>query len=241
MKNYILIDIGNTFCKVALCNGRKLLKVYRIEHQHSYDRIGEIADSSNAHKCIISSVSGGYQHIVEGLEKRGIEVVILSCDTPLPIRLGYDTPHTLGVDRIAAAVGAHSLFPENDCIVFDLGTAITIDFIGKNGLFKGGNISPGMSMRFKAMHHYTNKLPLVEPSFPKQINGQSTTEAINNGVVLGIVFEIEEYIRRFPSHKIIFTGGDSIFFAKILKSTIFVVCNLVLNGLSDIVQMNENG
>ncbi|MBO7256599.1 MAG: type III pantothenate kinase [Bacteroidales bacterium] len=236
----ILIDMGNSFSKVAIGDSSGISQVCRVEKGKVLDKVSEMVGEYLPERCVISSVSGGYQEIVSLMQGRGIEVTLLSVDIPLPIEIDYATPKTLGADRIAAAIGAHSLFPEDDCIVFDLGTAITIDFVDKNGVFKGGNISPGMSMRFKAMNHYTNKLPLVEPEPVRQINGQSTVEAINNGVILGIVFEIEEYIRRFPSHKIIFTGGDSIFFAKILKSTIFAVCNLVLIGLSNITQTNEN-
>ncbi len=235
----ILIDMGNSFSKIALCDSSGLGEVCRVEKGKALEKVLEIVEEHLPQRCVISSVSGGWEPIKDALESKGIEVIILSAQIPLPVSIEYDTPHTLGADRIAAAIGAHSLFPEDDCIVFDLGTAITIDFVDKKGIFKGGNISPGMSMRFKAMNQYTNKLPLVEPSVVRQINGQSTVEALNNGVILGIVFEIEEYIRRFPFHKIIFTGGDSIFFAKILKSTIFAVCNLVLIGLSDIAQTNK--
>lgn len=233
----ILIDMGNTFCKVALSEKREISVVHRFKRDELLNGIiGILPDDLSSHfdKCVISSVSGGYDEIEEYFEQKGVKVIALSSKIPLPIKIDYSTPETLGADRIAAAIGAHSLFPGEECIVFDLGSAITIDFVESDGTFKGGNISPGMAMRFKAMHQFTNKLPLVSPTEVKQLNGQSTLEAINNGVVLGIVFEIERYIERFPSRKIIFTGGDSIFFAKILKSTIFAVCNLVLIGLSNI-------
>ena len=148
----------------------------------------------------------------------------------------YGTPHTLGADRIYASVGAHSLFPGKDCVIIDFGTAITFDFLTSRGEFLGGNISPGLDTRFRALNHFTGKLPLLERVDSVELVGNSTTGAMESGVILGTLFEIEGYIRNYPGYNFIFTGGDAIFFAEKLKSPIFVVCNLVLMGLSQIAK-----
>ena len=167
------------------------------------------------------------------------------------------SPGTLGADRIAAALGAAELFPGKDCLIFDFGTAITVDLVTSDRRFMGGNISPGLSLRLRALHEHTGRLPLVSPSAPVRMYGRNTAEAISNGVVLGIMFEVEKYIEnnpqcriiftggdslffaKKPQCRIIFTGGDSLFFAKKLKSPIFVTFNLVLKGLFKIAQLNN--
>lgn len=186
----------------------------------------------------VSTVAGADPDLSPRLKSMCRKYIMLDAFTPMPLRLDYDTPETLGADRIAAALGAHVLFPGKDCMIFDFGTAITIDFVNADGIFMGGNISPGLSMRFKAINQYTSSLPLVSPSYPQRQGGRSTVEAINNGVVLGIMFEVERYINFNPGSTVIFTGGDALFFAKKVKTPIFVVCNLVMTGLLKIVQLN---
>ena len=186
----------------------------------------------------MSSVAAGDMEPERWLKDRCLKLIVVNASTPMPLRLDYSTPETLGSDRIAAAVGAMSMFPGEDCIIFDFGTAITVDFVSASGIFRGGNISPGLSMRLRALHQFTGRLPLVDASVPCGQAGKNTSDAVNNGVVLGIIFEVERYINNNPGSRVIFTGGDALFFAKMLKSPIFVVCNLVLTGLSKIAQVN---
>ena len=236
----ILIDIGNsTYCKTALSDGKRILSVKRMEREQLCMELErEVLSDSAADAICMSSVAGDNPGLENWLQGHCRRFIRLNSSTPMPLHLDYDTPETLGADRIAAAIGAHALFPGKDCIIFDFGTALTVDFISGSGIFKGGNISPGLSMRFKAINQYTSLLPLVSPSTPSRQEGRSTAEAINNGVVLGIMFEVERYINRNPGSTVIFTGGDALFFAKKLKTPIFVACNLVLTGLSKIVQLN---
>ena len=164
--------------------------------------------------------------------------VQVSADIRLPLQLDYGTPGTLGADRIAAAAGAAAVFPGESCMIFDFGTALTVDFVTAGGMFSGGNISPGLSMRLKAMHEFTGRLPLVEAYEPVRPIGKTTAEALVNGTVSGMMFEVEKYIENNPGSRVIFTGGDAVFFAKMLKTPIFVVCNLAFIGLSKIAQLN---
>lgn len=239
MKN-ILIDIGNSsHCKAALSDGNGLLAVRRLPRSGLRRSLDEDAALSGpADVVCVSSVAAGDRETELWLEDRCRKLIVVDASTPMPLRLDYSTPETLGSDRIAAAVGAMSIFPGEDCTIFDFGTAITVDFVSATGIFRGGNISPGLSMRLRALHQFTGRLPLVDASVPSGLVGKNTSDAVNNGVVLGIIFEVERYINCNPGSRIIFTGGDALFFAKMLKSPIFVVCNLVLTGLSKIVQVN---
>ncbi len=239
--NKILIDIGNSEnCKVAFSVDMEIKSVYRVQRSEllcSVDNI--VASCGHADVICMSSVRMEDEAMEMELGKRAGKLIKVSSYIPLPITIDYDTPQTLGADRIAAIVGAKELFPDEDCIVFDFGTAITIDFLSSEGIFYGGNISLGKKMRFNAVNSFTEKLPLVEGCEPQKPEGKNTVEAINNGVILGIIFEVQKYIEKYPTHKVVFTGGDAVFFAKMLKSPIFVACNLVLIGLSKIAQFND--
>lgn len=239
MKN-ILIDIGNSsHCKTALSDDSGILQVYRVPRSSLRETVaGILSVEGPVDGIYMSSVAEGDPELNGWLSDRCGRFVEVNAFIPMPIKVDYDTPETLGADRIAAAAGAHAMFPGENCIVFDFGTALTVDFIDASGTFSGGNISPGLSMRFNAVHQFTGRLPLVSPSAPVRQEGKSTSEAINNGVVLGIMFEVEKYINNNPGSKVIFTGGDALFFAKKLKTPIFVACNLVLTGLFQIAQLN---
>lgn len=162
--------------------------------------------------------------------------------TALPIENLYETPETLGKDRLAAAVGANELFPDQNLLIIDAGTAVTYDIVSANNQFLGGNISPGLEMRFKALNQYTGRLPLVTPGENYRQFGRNTVEAIRAGVQNGMIFEIEQTIeffnRNYQNLQIIMTGGDSYFFEKKLNYSIFVHFNLTLIGLNRILEHN---
>jgi type III pantothenate kinase len=169
--------------------------------------------------------------------------IILDERTPLPIKVQYQTPQTLGKDRLAAVVGASFLQPEKDILVIDAGTAITYELIEASGIYLGGNISPGMSIRFKALNHFTGKLPLVQEEKEEvPLIGFSTKTAIQAGVVKGIIYEMDGYINelrsRYPELLVFLTGGHSFYFERRLKNTIFANINLVLTGLNRILEYN---
>ena len=237
MKYDILIDIGNTFAKVAFVMEGKIIEEKSVVSTDLSIFLNDIFETrGKAGVIAVSDVRKNVEILGRPAEECCEKFIKLDSGSSMPLKIDYNTPETLGADRIAAAIGAHAIFPNDNCLIFDFGTAITVDIVNSNGVYEGGNISPGMDMRFRAMHEFTGKLPLIEAVDIKGIIGKNTEEAINNGVVLGIIFEIERYKENYPEHKIIFTGGDAIFFAKKLKFTIFVVYNLFLRGLMKVAE-----
>lgn len=235
----LLVDIGNTSIKIAVASDENICDELRSDIDSFITDVGVYKDKYNGFDIVaVSDVRGVSEDLYLYLSSICTKLVKVGSDINLPINIKYNTPHTLGADRICAAVGARMAFPAKNCAVVDFGTAITIDFITSDGDFLGGNISLGLSTRFKALNTFTGKLPLLEKcdSYP-QI-GKTTNDAIQAGIVLGTIFEIEGYIRAYPQFDFIFTGGDAIFFAEKLKSPIFVVYNLVLKGLAQIAITN---
>jgi len=192
--------------------------------------------------CIISSVSAVDQEVMDALKQKAVHFMELTAETPVPVKNLYKTPETLGKDRLAAVVGAYSLFPAQDILVIDAGTALTIDFVDREGNYHGGIISPGLNMRFRALHEYTKKLPLQSQTDDFEIIGDSTLTAIASGVQNGIIFEVDGYInhfvKNFPQLVIILTGGDRNFFVDKIKKHTFAEPNLVFLGLEKIILIN---
>lgn len=233
----LLVDLGNTRAKayvddvhgpVELANEANVAALLDVleRGQNSYHRV-----------LVCSVINDAPWH--DRLLRLAPQVVFLSASMPLPIRLNYDTPLTLGADRIAAVAGAWALQPGNAALVIDMGTAITYDVIDAAGCYQGGNIAPGLRLRLEALHEKTGRLPQVSPEKPVSLIGISTDTAILNGVMQGIRFEIEGY-RRALSKKYrgiltFLTGGDAKFFEISAKSGIFVVPNLTAIGLSSII------
>ncbi len=192
--------------------------------------------------CIISTVKKSLPRYYDFLN-RTKKCIELTHKTKLPINNKYKTPKTLGRDRLAAAIGAYASFPTKNNAVIDIGTCVKFDFIDKNGIYYGGNIAPGVELRLKAMHHFTAALPSIRQKEPKNLLGLSTEEAMNNGAVLGVVFEIESFIRHLRAEKgpinVILTGGGASFFGEIVKSKIFVDSYIVLKGLNKIADYQK--
>ncbi len=244
----LTLDIGNTAAKFAVFDGNSM--IFNVSTDADADRLKLLVKSIEARfaieNCIISTVSLPFEDAAKALEGvRGGKyenIIELDHATKIPIKNLYKTPHTLGNDRLAAAVGAAALFPGANCLVIDAGTAITYDYVRDGSEFAGGNISPGIPMRLKALHDYTSRLPLVEPVDTDDYFGRSTKEAISNGVVHGVLHEIQGYADDFEkknvNSKIILTGGGSIFLCKKLKNTIFAEPNLVSIGLNRILNYN---
>jgi type III pantothenate kinase len=193
-------------------------------------------------RAILSTVKPYDEELNRVLTEEFDQFIELDHRTELPIENLYETPETLGKDRIAAAVGANELFPDQNLLIIDAGTAITYDLVSEKNQFIGGNISPGLEMRFKALHHFTGRLPLISYSEVFQPIGRNTHDAILAGVQNGILFEMEQTIdffnRNYQNLHIIMTGGDSNFFDKKLNYSIFVHFNLTLIGLNRILEHN---
>ncbi len=238
----LVIDIGNSSVKAAIFKSGEIMSTHNWENNYP-DRIRELLISSpGIQEAIISNVRKNDAGIRKELEAANVRIMVLDDQTPLPIANLYRTKQTLGNDRIAAAAGANYRFRGKNLLVIDAGTAITIDFVSSGNEFMGGNISPGLSMRLRALHEFTDNLPLVKPSDSVPLLGNDTGTAILSGVVNGIIFEIDEYINRQKSRysdlEVIMTGGDAMFFDKKLKNSIFVDLNLNLHGLYRILDYN---
>ena len=239
----LAIDIGNTLAKLAVIDDGQVVDFQKTEKIDSAFVEKILEENPEIEAAIIVS-TGEYETAWEQmLEKRMKRFIRFGAETPIPIENGYATPQTLGLDRLAAAVAANALYPNSNVLIVDFGTAITVDFVSAEGRFLGVNISPGAATRFRALHHFTKRLPLCELDEDSvRLLGNSTQTAIESGVVNGIVYEIEGYIRdlqqRYNNLRIIFTGGESDFFAKRLKNTIFATYDLVAYGLNRILEYN---
>ena len=238
----LIIDIGNTRTKIALFNQHDLMFSVAIE-QLTVDHLKMLKDEHpQLTQAILSSVKPVDDEILKYLSENFDVFIELDHQTELPIENLYQTPETLGKDRLAAAVGANELFPDQNLLIIDAGTAITYDLVSEKNQFVGGNISPGLQMRFKALNHFTGKLPLVSYSDEFQTIGKNTTDAIRAGVQNGILYEIAQTIELFNKNyqnlQIVMTGGDSIFFDKKLNYSIFVHFNITLIGLNRILEHN---
>lgn len=232
----ISIDIGNTLIKAGVFEEEELVEQ---KVTTSSQDLEEWLQKQNIKIGIVSSVRKG---------------LAISTDFPLyffgsdkvrlPIKNLYKTPDTLGKDRLAGVIGARALFPESACLAIDMGTCITFDLVTENGEYLGGAISPGLQMRFKAMHHFTSKLPLAEmPRGPVELIGRDTQECLQSGVVNGIKFEIEmamsTYRTKYPNLKVLLCGGNAQFFESIIKGDIFAFPELVLHGLNHTLLYNN--
>lgn len=238
----IIIDIGNSFTKVALFQDGALQKVKQIENLDQFVLKDFCSGHPNIEKAILSSVKHVDSDLLPYLTENFSFFIHLTRRTQLPVTNLYATPETLGNDRIAAVVGASNIFPEKNVLVVDAGTALTFDLITHDKQYLGGNISPGLKMRFKSLHHFTGSLPLCSEKDEFGLVSDSTESAIVSGVQLGMILEIDGYIdqlkKRYKELQVVLTGGDSIFFDKKLKSSIFVNQNLVLIGLNNILEFN---
>jgi type III pantothenate kinase len=238
----LVIDIGNSRIKLALFSERDLMfnvPLDELKAEHIQVLLDEHDDLKSA---IVSSVREYPAELKTFFQKSFEHFIELDANTPVPIINRYETPETLGKDRLAAAVGATEIFPNKNVLVIDAGTAITYEMITAENEYLGGNISPGMETRFKALNQFTGKLPLVTPSDDFQLLGTNTESAIRAGVQLGLLFEVEQYITYFnniyQNLEIIITGGNAKFFDKKLKNSIFVHFNLTLIGLNRILEYN---
>lgn len=239
----LVIDIGNTQTKCAVFKGNDVISAVTFPSLN----VTALAQVHLAHpgitRAILSSVAA-YPGDANHFLKDHYDFILLDHHTPLPFVNRYATPGTLGKDRIAAAAAAAGLFSKQDVLVIDAGTCITCDFINSRKEYLGGSISPGIKMRFKALHTFTGRLPLVEEELlgSRSLIGNTTESSIRNGVLTGVLEEvkgvIKEYRSTYKDIKTVLTGGDAAFFEKELKNSIFADPLLVLKGLNIILEFN---
>ncbi|MDX5349030.1 MAG: type III pantothenate kinase [Hymenobacteraceae bacterium] len=234
----IVVDIGNTLLKYGVFENKQLLQLGVLEQPEG---LAAVLHAFKPVHAIVASVARPAADLWPYLPVPGKKLE-LNWQTPLPIQNLYKTPQTLGADRLAGVIGAKQLFPQRPCLVIDAGTCITYDFITAAGDYLGGSISPGLQMKFKAVHTFTGRLPLVQQTEEVPLTGQNTQEAIQSGVVNGTVAElngiIDYYKQQAPALVTILCGGDAVFFETKLKGSIFVIPELVLIGLNSILDHN---
>ena len=234
----VAVDYGNTFAKVGIFDNRVLVR----KHVFSAEaELKNFLENFSGDSIIISSVAvdaGSVASWAGNIDKK----FVLDWHLPLPVNNQYATPATLGVDRIAGVCGAQELFPNEDCLVIDAGTCITYDFVDAKGVYYGGSISPGLNMRFQAMHTLTARLPLVSAVDSPVLTGNTTEQCLQSGAIFGAIEEIRGIIGRYKENfrdlKVILCGGDARFFENKVKASIFAVPELVLSGLNSILIHN---
>lgn len=244
----LVIDIGNTYTKIAAFNQGQLLHAEQYQTVDS-SIINSFLTAHEIKKAIISSVKKEKEEW-ESILAQETALVYFGAGLTKGITSHYLTPATLGLDRLAAVMGAYYMYPGKNSLVIDGGTAITYDWVDAEGNYFGGSISPGLNMRYKALNYYTAGLPLIKPDETLTANyGNDTESAIRSGVQNGIKHELTGFIEGYKKDgqelNIILSGGDSIFFDTLLKNSIFapyikIEPYLVLKGLNAAIQNNND-
>jgi len=236
----LAIDVGNTRIKGAVFENDTILKQFIFLKKDFKKNIENILKKFQSVAFLtVASVGSLDKNDFLGFGER-LKVHFISHEDSFPFINLYETPKTLGMDRMVLAAGAVLQFPEQNRLVIDAGTCITYDFVDENDNYLGGAISPGLRLRYEALHNFTARLPLLELDSPKSIIGNSTSQSIHSGVVNGAINEIDGFINDYKQHyskfTIILTGGDADFLAKRLKNTIFANSNFLLESLSHLFQ-----
>jgi type III pantothenate kinase len=225
----IVVEQGNTCTKAGVFDQEGHLVHSAVCKGLTMNGLIDIVDLYRPQAAMISSVTGGAPDVRDMLKgKVKGEVRIFDSSTDVPLEVRYIRPHTLGRDRLAAAVGASYLYPDQDVLVIDAGTAMTFEVIDAKGVYLGGSISPGLTTRFRALHAFTTQLPLIDEGDNELIIGQigrNTEEAVRTGVVNGMVYEIAGYMqgmwRRYPEAVVLLTGGQANFLEDLVKKELF--------------------
>lgn len=238
----LVVDQGNTVCKVAICDEKRVIKSYSLPKFSLLDAKHIIEKNEGIDSIIYSSVGAYKKTLYRFLSDKSSTHICLGPDTPVPLEVQYNREN-IGSDRLAAAVASHHLAKGSEVLVVDSGTAITFERITANGIYLGGNISPGIDTRLKSLHHFTSRLPLVSSIETNGDIGTNTKDAITLGVMKGIYFEIDGYIdelkKTHPDAIVIVTGGYSHCMKNKLRNKVYIIPNLVLMGLNLILEYNK--
>ncbi len=227
----LVIEIGNTALKAAWSEGKTLGKTYRYQGEKTLDFVLSITAKEKPVVMAVVSARPFSEEEERVLRGECLHLMLLDSNHPDYLQRN-ELPEYLSYDRASSIVAVRHLFRGKPCTVFDFGTTLTIDLVDADGKYRGGNISPGCRTRFKSLNRYAKALPMVNTPGRFPLEGNSLESSIESGVISGIMFEIEGYIRQLPGNVVVFTGGDAIYFAKRMKYSLFVMGNLVLAGLA---------
>ena len=238
----LVVDIGSTQVKVAIFELERLVTSLSFDEQQLKSTLGKLLKEHQITSCILSAVSNYDPCVVDVLQDIPF-FLRLSHTTKLPFINRYSTPHTLGKDRIALVAAAVRMYAGKNVLVIDAGTCMTFDIVEGNKQYLGGAISPGLEMRYRALHDYTSNLPKLSKSEQYPLIGYNTTASIHSGVINGMVQEIEgvvgQYQKKYQDLTVVLTGGDTKFLFKQLKNSIFANQNFLLQGLNQILTYNN--
>ena len=227
----LLIEMGNTALKAVWAEGDTLGKTIRYQGEKTIEFIQHITEKEKPNVMVLASVRDISSQDEDVLKTLCRELLLIDKKHPSILR-AYGLPEYLSPDRAAGVIAVRKLFAGRECIVFDFGTILSIDFISEDGSYLGGNVSLGCRTRFKAINRYSKNLPLVNT--PKELTsiGSTLVSSVEAGVMLGIKFEVDAYIASRPESVVIYTGGDANLFVRYTRNSAFVVNNLVLMGLA---------
>lgn len=240
----LVVDVGNTLIKLAIFDNKAL--VYKkIDVKSDFDKnIEFILNEYPSVNQVALSVVGSFSEKSKGKLQKYYNVFEINSTIKTPFVNDYTTPLSLGVDRIALVSAASDQFPDKNSLIIDVGTCVTYDFLNAEGHYKGGAIAPGINMRYKSLHIYTENLPLLDANIPKNIVGTSTQTSIHSGVIFGVTLEIDgvitHYKQDFQDLTVILTGGNAHFLRDRLKNSIFANSNFLLEGLNYLLEYNLN-
>lgn len=238
MAHYLTIDQGNSVAKLALWDDYQLVDHASVEGL-TCRAIEQFVAGHRIAAAMYCSVAADTPAILAELNAITGDVRRLNARMPLPLRIGYGSPCSLGADRIAAAAGAQALCPGQTVLVVDIGTAVTYDVVTADGTFVGGNIAPGLKMRLDSLHRYTARLPLVnvpEAVSPDEpVLGSDTASALLRGALYGIAGAISYYSSRTGVERVVLTGGDARVIAPLCNIPVTVDEHLVSAGLNRIL------
>ncbi len=239
----LIVDVGNTLIKLAIFD-KKILVYKKIDVKSDFDKnIEFILTEYPSTKQVVLSVVGGFSEKSKSKLYRHFKVFEITPQIKTPFVNDYTTPLSLGVDRIALVSAACDQYQGKNTLIIDVGTCITYDFLNSDGYYKGGAISPGINMRYKALHAYTERLPLLDANPPINIIGNSTQTSIHSGVIFGVTLEVDgvisHYKQDFEDLTVILTGGNVHFLRDRLKNSIFANSNFLLEGLNYLLEYNH--
>ncbi|MPQ48618.1 type III pantothenate kinase [Marinifilum sp. N1E240] len=240
----LIIDIGNTQIKAAIFNAGIMLQLESSTETELLFAKDLLSRYNNVENVIVSSVREYPASLINYLKKKCDTVFFFNSELPIPLNNLYETKNTLGYDRLAACIGAFTKFQNQNILVVDAGTAITFDFVNEKAQYCGGCISPGINMRYKALHHFTSKLPQLSISNQFELIGKNTKDAISGGVQNGIIFEVDSYINKlkidYPDLKVVLTGGDAPFLHRHIENKTVLDIDILLIGLNRILDFNSS-